>query len=119
MAFFDVTGDGTTLRGRGFDLPVPSRFAGRTEPGHALVLGIRPEHFIEGGEATHSIEARIEVVEPLGADVQVNCDVAGQAFTARLAPTTAVAVGDRVRFTITPDHMHLFDKASGEALPRA
>jgi len=118
MALFDVAITAGTVTGGGFSLPLPPSLRGLPDT-TAAVLGIRPEHFSENGDPDRSIDGRVELVEPLGADVQVMASVGGQPFTARLSPTTRVAVGDQVRFGVALDHVHVFDKASGLALPRA
>jgi multiple sugar transport system ATP-binding protein len=69
-----------TLPGGGFTLPVPDhlrdRLAGAV--GKHVVLGIRPEHFhlkpVEGngdGEGRGAIAVHLNVVEPLGNDMDV------------------------------------------------
>jgi multiple sugar transport system ATP-binding protein len=125
MAMFDVVVEGDRLRGRGIDLAAPAAaLAGGG--GRGLVLGIRPEHFVAPGEplapslAAGAIEGRVELVELLGSDAHALCEVAGQRFTARLpvASATAVTAGDHVRFGIPRAHVHLFDAATGSALPR-
>jgi multiple sugar transport system ATP-binding protein len=117
MAFFDVElGDGGALRGRGFELPAPPKFRGLA-PGRSLVLGVRPEHVVEAPDG--ALDARIELVERLGADVQVVAEVAGQPFTARVAASSSITAGNRARFAVAPEDLYLFDRATGEALAGA
>jgi ABC-type sugar transport system ATPase subunit len=122
MAMFDVVVAGDRLRGRGFELAAPPAAIAH---GGSVVLGIRPEHFVPPGEAAApdalagELEGRVELVELLGSDAHAICDVAGQPFTARLSLARAMpAAGEQVRFGVPRTHLHLFDAASGVALPR-
>jgi multiple sugar transport system ATP-binding protein len=69
-------GGAFTLPGRGFRLPVPPRLMGRLagKVGRQVVLGIRPEHLHlrpVDGDAVAVVEFRVNVVEPLGSDMDV------------------------------------------------
>ncbi len=105
-----------------------------------VVLGIRPEAFEEasfGAAHLPRIEARVEVVEELGADAHVFFTVdaapvavevreaaeaesllAGGAtlFTARVDPAASVRVGETVSLTVDPARFHFFDGVSGASL---
>jgi multiple sugar transport system ATP-binding protein len=107
-----------------------------------VVLGIRPEAFEEAAFARPglpTLDARVTVVEELGADVHVFFPVdaapagdakaasgqaellvgAGTLFTARVEPRTTVRVGDQVRLALDPVGFHFFDPDSGRSLVRA
>jgi multiple sugar transport system ATP-binding protein len=63
-----------TLPGNGFRLPIPDRMkdllAGKV--GSHVVLGIRPEHFhVRQSESSVAIPVKLNVVEPLGNDMDV------------------------------------------------
>jgi multiple sugar transport system ATP-binding protein len=119
MAMFDAVAEGGRLRGRGFELAMPWPI----EAARAVVVGVRPEHFVPPGEgiaperSAGEIEARVELVELLGSDAHAVCEVDGQAFTTRLG-TTIPAAGDKVRFGVARDRIHLFDAVTGAALTR-
>jgi multiple sugar transport system ATP-binding protein len=104
-----------------------------------VVLGIRPEAFEEAAFARPglpALEARVTVLEELGADVhvffQVDAEPAGDAevlegeaellagegalFTARVDPRTTARVGDQVRLAVDPARFHFFDPVSGRSL---
>ena len=63
--------------GSGFRLPVPARLAAKMGDyvGRQVVLGIRPEHLHLAAAAASgdfcAIEARVNVIEPLGNDMDV------------------------------------------------
>ena len=105
-----------------------------------VVLGIRPEAFEEasfGAAHLPRIQARVEVVEELGADAHVffTVDAAPVAvevreeaeaeslltggatlFTARVDPGATVRVGEPVSLTVDPARFHFFDVVSGASL---
>ena len=77
-------------------------------------LGVRPED-IALAEAG-GIPATVEQVEYLGADLLVDCRIADQRLTVRLANHLPVRVGERVHLTWAPDRQHLFDPATGNRI---
>jgi multiple sugar transport system ATP-binding protein len=129
MNFFEVevVDDGAKkrVRGRGIDLLLPERFLPHLA-GKLLTMGIRPEHLAEvtgagvsgAAGAVGDMTMTVEVLEPLGAEVHALGNVEGQALTAKLESETTAKVGSRVPLTVSLDHLHLFDRASGVALGR-
>jgi multiple sugar transport system ATP-binding protein len=113
----------------------------RPAPGvDRVVLGIRPEAFEAAALAPPHhprIEARVEVVEELGADVHVFFRVdapavvveergaaaddqlladAGTLFTARVDPSASTRVGETATLAVDPSRFHFFDVAGGRSL---
>jgi multiple sugar transport system ATP-binding protein len=112
--------------------------------GEEVVVGIRPEtlsYVPPDVESDHAIEAPVVLVESLGSDLLVHCELdapavltedqlevarevgshaaAGQVnarITARLAPDVGVAAGDRVRLGVDVDRIHFFDPVTTLAL---
>jgi multiple sugar transport system ATP-binding protein len=91
---------------------------------HALAeitLGVRPEH-IEladqfGERATAAaFGAHVDVVEALGNETHATLLVGGRAIITRLPPDAAIGAGETRRFAIAPQHLLLFDPASGGRL---
>jgi multiple sugar transport system ATP-binding protein len=106
-----------------------------------IVLGIRPEAFEHVGFAAASlprVEARLEVVEELGADAHVFFSVDAPAYavephaahdatllasqgavlTARVDPGARVRVGEVVDLAVDPARFHFFDPDTGHTLLR-
>lgn len=91
--------------------------------GAELTLGIRPEHLQVLGAAdalpagAAELEARIELVEPLGADTLAYCRLQGQnePLVVRLDGEHAVAEEQTLRLAILPARAHLFG-ADGKRL---
>ena len=116
----------------------PGRRPPRSGP---VVLGIRPEAFVDGAAAAPDqlrIEVTVEVVEELGADTHVCFWVEARRpdvesgeddpddaalpvgkktlFTARIDPRFAPAVGARRALAVDTARLHFFDPSTGAAL---
>mgnify|MGYP002709608797 CR=1 FL=1 len=83
--------------------------------GKTVVMGIRPENvhdsemFIETSKDS-VIEATINVYELLGAEVFLYFDLCGASMTARVDPRTMARTGDKVKFALDMEKVHIFDK---------
>jgi multiple sugar transport system ATP-binding protein len=112
--------------------------------GEPVVVGIRPEtlsYLPPGADSTNAIEAPVVLVESLGSDLLVHCELDAPAvftedqlevaqevggatavdqvcarFTARLEPGLRLAAGDRVRLAVDLDRVHFFDPDTTLAL---
>jgi multiple sugar transport system ATP-binding protein len=108
-----IDGGGTALR---IDVPtlmVPAALIGAT--GQAVIAGIRAEAVTLAGPAVmatplqRSFEARVEVIEPTGADTLVVLNLGGQEFTARLEPDVQLRPGQTARFLVDLSKLVCFD----------
>ena len=101
-----------------------------------VVVGIRPEALRPAGDGLPSVPFTVDVVEPLGDEIVVHGSVAGRlaggeleeqiplsgsqparaTITARFDPQLRPKVGEQVPLRISPDAVHVFDPATGEAL---
>ena len=124
MNFFDVTLEGDRLVADDFEYPIEewirSDLGGATD----LVLGIRPEAIeLVGEHGDHEFETTVDVVEPMGDEntVHLRFDPDAEPETAATLVATTdgfnrVSEGDAVVARIPEDAVHLFDRATGEAL---
>jgi multiple sugar transport system ATP-binding protein len=102
--------------------------------GQEIVLGIRPEHLADallGGSAETVIDLPIKLREELGSEVHVHGAI-GEAvhvgangsddvhslatLVARMDPRTKIAVGDTAAVAVDADHLHFFDRQTGESI---
>jgi multiple sugar transport system ATP-binding protein len=89
----------------------PFRPAYQPHRGAAVLLGIRPEAIAPASSeagADIAFEARIDVIEPTGADNLAFLTLGGGEVIARLPPGRSVA-GDRVRLQIDAARALIFD----------
>ncbi|MBX6366716.1 MAG: sn-glycerol-3-phosphate import ATP-binding protein UgpC [Rhodospirillales bacterium] len=91
------------------------RAAQRLEPGRNVTVGVRPEH-LELDPASPTLRVRAELVEALGADTIVHGTLAGAPLLARLPGTQRVVAGDEVPLRCAPEHLHVFDGATGKRI---
>ena len=85
--------------------------------GAELLVGVRPEHLQVAAAGRGAFEIGVDIVEALGADTLVHGRIGDSALlTARLPGTMSFTSGQRLALTVTPDHLHLFDAASGKRL---
>ncbi|MSO77827.1 MAG: sn-glycerol-3-phosphate ABC transporter ATP-binding protein UgpC [Alphaproteobacteria bacterium] len=100
------------------DLPVPAERAERYRPqvGRELLLGLRPEHIKESrgplGPGISEIQARIEVVEPMGMETMVYFPVGGIDVCGRVAPEAGGRAGSAMPLAVDMNQMHLIDPAT-------
>src|SRR5947207_1158845 len=117
-------GDDTSvvLEGVGM-VAVPGKYAeqARAAAGKNLTFGIRPVHLEdatligEQGVERSSINAKVEVIENLGSELQVHVTTGDHKAGATLDPRSKVRVGNPVKLYVDSDNIHLFDTDTGEA----
>lgn len=81
-----------------------------SEEGNAVTIGIRPEHFVVGGEDEHPLAARVELVERLGEISHLHMSMSScELIIAEWRGRNAPAIGDRLSLSVEPSNLHLFD----------
>ena len=120
----DLTAGGTAIRlSTGNTLPLPgARPAGQdTLP---VTIGIRPEHIAVANGATPpgpgELRLLVDLIEPLGSETVVHGRLEQpepQDLVIRLAGHAPA--GDRLAIRLLPEHLHLFDRTTGQRLADA
>jgi len=77
--------------------------------GRSIVVGIRPEDLRLDAGATHRLQARLEVIEPVGNEVFLNLDCAGTALVARTPPGALPECGSVIALGYATAALHFFD----------
>ncbi|MCR4589351.1 MAG: sn-glycerol-3-phosphate ABC transporter ATP-binding protein UgpC [Lachnospiraceae bacterium] len=130
MNFLDavvkVEGDNASLEIAGHSIPLPPAKAKKViEGGYAgktVTFGIRPEDVYDSEMAVSTLnpeavfEAEIRVYELLGAEVFLYFDFADFSMTARVDPRTTARPGDKVKFVIDTEKIHVFDKETEKTI---
>jgi multiple sugar transport system ATP-binding protein len=126
------------------ELEIPEQDLSRSlREEHPLVAGIRPEDLRDIGSSGHrdgvlAVEATIDIVEWLGAELYVHFTVEAGGFedvtrvgglevdsegtlpvTCRLDPSSEVREGESIELVAEATSVHLFDAESGERIDRA
>jgi multiple sugar transport system ATP-binding protein len=101
--------------------PVPA--AAESWIGREVVLGIRPEciaeptrHFSDVPGSVLTVAARVEMIEPTGAETIVVLRVGDERALGRVSPDLQPRLGETARFAIDTRKISLFDPASGERI---
>ncbi|MBN9306843.1 MAG: sugar ABC transporter ATP-binding protein [Devosia sp. 67-54] len=81
--------------------------------GAGITVGVRPEHFeiADGGLA-----GRVRLVEPLGSDTQITCDVDGIEIVAMFHRRVAATPGDTLSLRPLAGETHRFEASTGVRL---
>jgi multiple sugar transport system ATP-binding protein len=83
--------------------------------GSEVIAGIRAEAVnlarpgMVAGPTTRPFDARVEVIEPTGADTLIVLDLGGNEFTARLEPDVSLKPGQDARFVVDLAKLVCFD----------
>jgi multiple sugar transport system ATP-binding protein len=122
MNFFEgkihQNGGGPVADAGFFSAPVRGEAAAAS--GKAVTIGIRPEDIEDlahaGGRELVPVDTKVEVVEFLGNELQLELSAGGQNFVARVSTETQAKPGDTLRVGLNLRKMHIFDKQSEMAL---
>ena len=79
-----------------------------------VILGIRPEHiqdsaFADASSITDTFKAMVEVVETLGAEVQLDVASGEYNLTARVDPRTRAQRNQEIELAVNMEKIHIFD----------
>ncbi len=87
--------------------------------GGKVFLGVRPDDLrvaSSGADGAFVVEARVEVIEPLGPDTLVYAQAGGRELVAKADSRASVSRGDAVRLVADGDALHVFDAETERAL---
>jgi multiple sugar transport system ATP-binding protein len=119
MNFFDAdlatSGERTSARGAGFEIPV--EHAPGLRPAQAtvgrVVVGVRPERLsLARGDDKIALSGEVVMREVLGAEIVLHLESAAGSLTVRTDAGAAARPGDTVQVWLDPRSIHLFDGAS-------
>ena len=127
MNFFDarISGEGglwletETLR---IAVPPDRRESVAPHVGNDVIFGIRPENISDpqfsagGAQNETTIAATVDVMEPLGSEVILYMLAGSDSFVARVDPRTTAQANQPFKLAFEMDRMHLFDRATQEAI---
>ncbi|HYW58124.1 MAG TPA: sn-glycerol-3-phosphate ABC transporter ATP-binding protein UgpC [Polaromonas sp.] len=121
--FDHVDGGACVVLPDGQKLAIPDERAAAitAKPGQAVLMGIRPEHLTDAGNAQGvrwpaRIELPVVLTELLGADTLVHAKAGKESVIARCAPHAVASDTDRITLVADMAHVHLFATEGGAAL---
>jgi multiple sugar transport system ATP-binding protein len=92
----------------GFSLPLP--VGAVASEGQKVTYGLRPEHIRLDASG---VEARVNVVEPMGSETQVVANLGGHSLTCLFRERISARPGETIRISPDTEYTHLFDAQSG------
>lgn len=118
-----ISPDGRAFDGGTFKVELPAGLAAASKPyaGKKMVLGIRPEDveadpaYIESHPGAR-VPAKVEVVEPLGAEIFLYLSTGGNNITARVEPQLRFKAGQEITLALNTEKIHLFDPETEKAV---
>ena len=86
--------------------------------GKSLIYGIRPEdlQYDEKAKGGNYVSAKVEVIEPLGAETHLYVNTGSHHLVSRVNPNNPIKVGDDVRLVPAEGKVTLFDPEDEKAL---
>jgi multiple sugar transport system ATP-binding protein len=105
MNFFEGRVDGSRIAIGSALLPVPQG----TMLANDVVVGVRPEDLVLAPNGNGALEAKLEVVEPVGNEIFLNLRHNDRAIVMRVPPQALPETGSTLRIAIKPERVHLFD----------
>ena len=114
--FYIETGD--------FSIPLPDWITAKLGAAEEkdFIFGIRPEDMYEKGPGQEPsierpiIEAKVNVVEPLGKEISLDVSTGANSLTALLGADTDTKPHQDIELTLNMDKAHLFRREGGEAI---
>jgi len=129
MNFLDATvkvvGDTANLEIGGKSIPLPAAKSKKLIDGgyngKVVTFGIRPENISDSEVFINTFpnsvfESTVRVYELLGAEVYLYFDLDEFPITARVDPRTNSRVGDKIKFALDVNRIHVFDKATEKVI---
>ncbi len=121
---------GLAIVGSDFELGVPADWAEamkelQTYVGKEIVFGIRPENILDPEvelsdditeKEANTIKATVEVVEPMGSEINLYLDLGDQDIIAIVDAESEAQVGDELTFVIDREKMSIFDAETEMAI---
>jgi multiple sugar transport system ATP-binding protein len=122
MNFFPakVTASGGQLVANAGFATIPLNGKGAAAVGKDVVVGVRPEDIHDLArspqDARLAVDAKVDVVEYLGNELQLYLSAQGSSFIARVSTETQTQPGAPIRVGLDLRKLHLFDSATETAI---
>jgi multiple sugar transport system ATP-binding protein len=100
-------------------LPGPQAARARAKAGRSVTLGIRPEdvHVATASDSPDlCFDSTVEVVEQLGSEILLDTRVGPATVVASVDPTMRIRSNDKLRLSLKPERLHLFDAETEVAI---
>jgi len=113
------------FREQGITVAIPDSIAAKLReanvPAGPISMGVRPEDFHDpiekpGGSNCVDIQARVEIIEPMGAEVYLYMTTGKNPFVARVGPHITPEIDEQKTLALNMDKVHFFDPQTEKTL---
>ncbi len=120
-----VEGENCFVNCGGFKLALPATLAAKATPyaGKSITFGIRPEDLYDrtvpclvAATQHNTVEVDVDVIEPLGNDVEMHLTVGDVQFIAMIDSGSQAKMGEKMSVLVDLSKSHLFDKETEQAI---
>ena len=111
----NISADGTRFEVAG-GMALPLGNAANLQRGHAVTLGIRPEHIALSSQTAGGVPFVVDTLEMLGADNLVHGRWGEQKMVVRLSHQERPQPGSTLWLYLPENNLHFFDKENGQRL---
>lgn len=123
MNFLEGSVKGDKVEVGPMEISLPQGSPARSMAGKKVTVGIRPEDIYDSRSHcpvqpnnSNSFDAKVDVLEKLGAEDTVYLVSENIHLTASIDPATRIHVGEESKFVIDTEKIHIFDGESGMAI---
>ena len=123
MNFLEGSVKGDKVEVGPMEISLPQGSPARSMAGKKVTVGIRPEDIYDSRSHcpvqpnnSNSFDAKVDVLEKLGAEDTVYLVSENVHLTASIDPATRIHVGEESKFVIDTEKIHIFDGESGMAI---
>jgi multiple sugar transport system ATP-binding protein len=95
-----------------FSVPAPDAWGALMNGGaeRRILFGVRPEHLrVEPSAASTGISARLDLIEPMGAELYLSLRAGKHDLMARVPPQPLPPLGSEIALALDQAHVHCFD----------
>jgi multiple sugar transport system ATP-binding protein len=107
-----ISQEGLQLKASGFQVPLGEGV--NLEVGRKVVIGLRPQALSDHGSL--SLDAEVEVIEPLGSENYLYCRCGQDSLAARVEGRQLVRPGEQRQLRFDLDSLYLFDAENEQAI---
>lgn len=115
---FEADAEGLRLTAEDLAVPVPAGWLDQVSEysKSEVILGVRPENIKPGQESGSNINARVEVVEPLGSETLLHLKLGKQSIIVKVNPDYKPVIGEKIKLTFEMTKAHLFAINTGNTI---
>jgi multiple sugar transport system ATP-binding protein len=91
-------------------------YLSKSQQSFEVLLGIRPEDISLNSNSTQSIEVKVELIEPMGADTLIWTSLESKPFSIRIEGSVELKLNDKLKIDLNIARSSIFDKKTEERI---